>query len=122
MDLVKSGQHEEEKEVQRERRHERLCRAVEQGTASHASLGPGAQAKLAEFQEKEQKRQKELNAEYRKIARIQARHTSKFNWRGQPIYFHPDTTMPANMAHAHKALQALGDRWTKLLQGKSLWS
>ena len=44
------------------------------------------------------------------IARIQASRTSKFDWRDQPIYFHPDTTTPANMAHAHRALQALGAR------------
>ena len=102
--------HEEEKELQLDRRHERLCRAVEQGTASHASLGPGAQAKLAEFQEKEQKRQKDLNADYRKSARIHARHTFKFNWHDQPVYFHPDIATPANMAHAHRALRALGAR------------
>ena len=105
--------HEEEKERQRELRHdshERHCRAVEQGTAPHASLGPGAQAKLAEFQEKEQKRQKELNAEYRKMARTRAGRTSKFDWRDQPVYFHPDTATPAKMAHAYTALQALGAR------------
>ena len=102
--------HKEAKERLQELRQERHCRAVEQGAAPYASLGPGAQAKLAELQEKERKRQKDLNVDYRKIARTQASRASKFNWRDQPIFFHPDTTTPANMAHAHRALQALGAR------------
>ena len=52
----------------------------------------------------------ERDVDYRKIARAQASRTAKFDWRDQPIYFHPDNTTPTNMAHAHRALQVLGAR------------
>ena len=113
MDLVKSGQQRTKKKKRTTTRPEDMNVSAEllsKAQLRNASLGPGAEAKLTDFQEKEQKRQKDLNADYRKIARIHARHTFKFNWRDQPVYFHPDIATLAKMAHAHRALQALGAR------------